>query len=387
MAATTQTDHENPGPGTGNTTSDAAKKPSAVEKLRAEHPWLDHVMHMNERYGKRGGNHYAAGITYFSVLSLFPLIMVALSLVAMVLAGNQDLLDRIIDEIKDMASGSLGDTLTDILNQAIAQRGSIFSIGLFLALWTGLGWIGNLRAGISAMWKAPLTADNFLKGKLSDLVGLVGLLVALVVAFAVTAVGSGGFTWRIIVFLNMDHITGVRVVVWFVALLIALVANWVVMFWMLAFFPRVHVPRRAAARGAVIGAVALEVFKQFATVFFNSTMSNPAGAAFGPIIGVMVLLYLLWRITLYCSAWVATTPEALAEEIPDAPGPAVIQVRATGQTEVRSGARSAPGDQGTAAGAGARQAGLVGAGVAMGVLLGGLVITVMSGVRGLFRRG
>lgn len=351
----------------------AGKKPSAVERFRGKWPWFDHVMHMNERYGEQGGNYYSAGITYFSVLSLFPLIMLAVAVAGMVLAGNEELLNDIIDDIKDSASGGLGDTLTDILNTAISQRGSIFGIGLVLTLWTGLGWIGNLRAGISAMWKADLTADNFIKGKISDLIALIGLLLSLIVAFAVTAIGSGGFTWRIIETLNMDHITGIRVVVWFIALLIALVANWVVMYWMLMFFPRTHVPRKAAVRGAVIGAIGLEFFKQFATVFFSNTMSNPAGAAFGPIIGVMVLLYLLWRITLYCSAWVSTTPEALAEEIPDAPAPAVIQVRRDAHPPAKAEAN-------------VRQAGLVGAGAAMGVLLGGIVVKTGSAVGGLFRK-
>lgn len=381
-ATTTQTDDRKTGEGDsrntvsrsgGGDSGDNGSGPSPVEKLRDRWPWFDHLMHMNERYGDQGGNHYAAGITYFSVLSLFPLLMVVFATIATVLAGNGDLLDDIIDRIRNSVSGSLGDTLTDILNQAISQRGSLFSIGIVLSLWTGLGWIGNLRAGISSVWKAPLNADNFLKGKISDLVGLVGLLLALVIAFAVTAVGSGGFTWRIIEVLNLEHVTGIRVVVWFIALLIALVANWVVMFWMLAFFPRVHVPRKAAARGAVIGAVALEIFKQFATVFFNTTMSNPAGAAFGPVIGVMVLMYLLWRITLYCSAWIATTPEALAEEVPDAPEPAVIEVRARAVRQ--QGEEDA-----------VRRAGLVGVGAVAGVLLGGTVVKVGRFLAGLSRR-
>ncbi|WP_297005969.1 YhjD/YihY/BrkB family envelope integrity protein [uncultured Corynebacterium sp.] len=365
------------GEDSGTADAVAVKEPTAVEKLRAKWPWLDHVMHMNERYGEQGGNYYSAGITYFSVLSVFPLVMLVVAVVAMVLAGNEDLLNDIIDSIKDSVSGDLGDTLTDILNTAIGQRGSIFGIGLVLTLWTGLGWIGNLRAGISAMWKAQLTADSFLKGKISDLIALIGLLVSLIVAFAVTAIGSGGFTWTIIETLNMDDIGGIRVVVWLIALLIALAANWVVMFWMLMFFPRTHVPRKAAVRGALIGAVGLEFFKQFATVFFNNTMSNPAGAAFGPVIGVMVLLYLLWRITLYCSAWVATTPEALAEMIPDAPAPAIIQIRRDANPRARAEKTT---------GQNVRKAGLVGAGAALGVLLGGIVMKTGSAVGGLFRK-
>lgn len=375
MATTQQTTDTPAGTAPAGTTGDADSggRTSPVDKLRAKYPRIDHLMHMNERYGEQGGNYYAAAITYFSVLSIFPLIMLVVASVAMILAGNQDLLDDVIDKIKDSASGDLGDTLTDILTTAIGQRGSIFGIGLVLALWTGLGWIANLRAGISSVWKAPLSADNFVKGKISDLIGLIGLLVSLIVAFAVTAVGSGGFTWRIIETLNLDNITGIRVVVWVIALLIALVANWVVMYWMLMFFPRTHVPRKAAVKGAILGAAGLEFFKQFATVFFSNATSNPAGAAFGPIIGVMVLLYLLWRITLYCSAWVATTPEALAEEIPDAPAPAVIQVRreahppARGEKEIR-------------------QAGLVGLGAATGILLGGIVVKTGSALGGMFRR-
>ena len=47
----------------------------AIQKYRDQWPWFDHLMRMQERYSKQGGNQYAAGITYFSVLSLFPLLM------------------------------------------------------------------------------------------------------------------------------------------------------------------------------------------------------------------------------------------------------------------------------------------------------------------------
>src|SRR5699024_2211396 len=75
------------------------------------------------------------------------------------------------------------------------------------------------------------------------------------------------------------------------------------------------------------------IFKQFATMFFSNALSNPAGAAFGPLIGVMVLFYFIWRITLYCSAWAATTPEPVAMMTPPVPPAAVSRVR----QEVRSG--------------------------------------------------
>ena len=62
-------------------------------------------------------------------------------------------------------------------------------------------------------------------------------------------------------------------------------------------------------------------------MFFATAITNPAGATFGPIIGVMVLFYLIWRIVLYCNAWAATTKESLAIAQLNTPAPAVIHVR------------------------------------------------------------
>lgn len=331
--------------------------PGAIDRYRDKWPWFDHVMRMNERYTEQGGNNFAAGITYFSVLSIFPLIMLGFATVAMVVAGNQELIDKITETVTDSAGGELGDTLNDIIMQAIDQRGSVFGIGLVLALWTGLGWMGNLRIGVSNMWKTPGQADNFIKGKISDLIGLIGLLLALVIAFAVTAFGGGGFTSSVLETIGLGDIPGIRILTWLVALVVALIANWIVFFWLMLYLPRTRVPRPAAARAAVIGALAFEVIKQIATIVFSNALSNPAGAAFGPVIGVMVVLYLVWRVTLYLAAWTATTPEALAAMIPEAPPAAVIRVR----QEVRPGARNIS------------TAGLVGLGTAVGATAVGLL--------------
>lgn len=332
--------------------------PGAVDRYRDKWPWFDHVMRMNERYTDQGGNHFAAGITYFSVLSIFPLIMLGFATVAMVVAGNQQLMDDILETVKDSAGGELGNTLNDIIVQAVDQRGSVFGIGLVLALWTGLGWMANLRLGVSEMWKVPGKAENFVKGKISDLIGLIGLLLAMAVAFGITAIGGGGFTRGVLESIGLGDIPGIRFLTWLVALVVALIANWIVFFWLMLYLPRTRVPRPAAARCAVIGAVAFEVIKQVATVVFSNALSNPAGAAFGPVIGVMVVLYLVWRVSLYLAAWTATTPEALAAMVPDAPPAAVIRVR----QEVRPGSRnvSTTGLVGIGAAAGAVVAGVLG---------------------------
>lgn len=312
-------------------------EPGMVDKLRLKWEWFDHVMRMNERFGTMGGNQYAAGITYFSVLSMFPILMLLFAALGFALVNNPDLLAQVQERIAKMASGEMGTTLNQILETAIEQRGAIAGIGTLTALWSGLGWMNNLRYGVSKMWKVDPTKENFFSTKLKDLIGLLGLLVSFVVAFGVTAVGASGLTATVIERVGLSHIPGISIMSVVVAIVVGLIANFFVFFWLIKYMPRVKVPMKSALHAAMIGAVAFEIFKQLANMFFSNGLSNPAGATFGPIIGVMVLLYFIWRILLYCSAWAATTEESLAQAVVEVPEPAVIRVR----NEVKEGAPKA----------------------------------------------
>ncbi|HIW96356.1 MAG TPA: YihY/virulence factor BrkB family protein [Candidatus Corynebacterium gallistercoris] len=336
--------------------------PGFLDKYREKFPWFDHIMRMQERYGEGGGNQFAAGITYFSVMTIFPLLMLVFAIAAMVLAGNQELLDKVMKQIADAADGQMGELLQTIIEQAIDQRTSVFSIGLLLALWTGLTWVAHLRMGTSAMWKVSGTADNFIFGKLKDLVGLIGIILALILAFIITAIGSSGLTQSLLDTIGLGDIPGIRYITFAVALVVALIANYLVFAWMLAYLPRTKTHRKSVFKAAIIGAIAFEILKQFATVFFSNALSSPAGAVFGPIIGLMVLMYFTWRILLYCSAWASTTFEALAQQAPDVPPAAVIRVR----QEVRTGATDAA------------KAGLLGTGTAIGVVVGGAIASLFK---------
>ena len=312
-----------------------ADDPGPVDKVRERSPFVDHIMRMLGRYGEQGGNQFSAGITYFSVLAIFPLFMLAVAGAAAVLATRPDLMQQVQDQIANSVSGDLGDTLNELLETAIAQRGAMYGIGGLTTLWSGLGWMNNLRIGISAMWdKDPNeTQGNFFTQKLSDLLGLTGLLVALIVAFGVTAAGSSGLTQKVFEWVGIESFPGMDAVLVLAGIVIGLVANFLVFWWMIVFLPRTDVPTKSGLKGAAIGAVAFEAIKQLSTVIMSSASGNPAGAVFGPVIVLMVVMYLIWRVVLYVSAWTATTEESMELAEPPVPEPAVIRVR----NEVKSG--------------------------------------------------
>lgn len=312
-----------------------ADDPGPVDKVRERSPFVDHIMRMLGRYGEQGGNQFAAGITYFSVLAIFPLFMLAFASAATVLVTRPDLMQQVQDQIANSVPGDLGETINELLETAIAQRGAMYGIGGLTTLWSGLGWMNNLRIGISAMWdKDPNeTQGNFFTQKLSDLLGLIGLLVALIIAFGVTAAGSSGLTQKVFEWVGIESFPGMDAVLVLAGIVVGLVANFLVFWWMIVFLPRTDVPTKSGLKGAAIGAVAFEAIKQLSTVIMSSASGNPAGAVFGPVIVLMVVMYLIWRVVLYVSAWTATTEESMELAEPPVPAPAVIRVR----NEVKSG--------------------------------------------------
>ncbi|WP_151641292.1 inner membrane protein YhjD [Corynebacterium sp. 11A] len=327
----------------------------ALAAFRAKHAWFDHIMRMQERYSSMGGNQYAAGITYFSVLSIFPILMLLFAALGFVLAGNPQLLNDVNERITESVDGSMSETLTEILNTAVKQRGSVAGIGALTALWSGLGWMHNLRYGVSKMWKLNPVGGNFLVNKLRDFVGLIILLLALVVAFGVTAVGASGLTVTLLERVGLSGVPGISYITYVVAVVVGVLSNYLVFFWLVKFMPRTTTPLKSCAKAALVGAIGFEILKQFGSLFFSNALSNPAGATFGPIIGVMALLYFVWRILLYSSAWAATTEESLALVDYDVPEPAVIRVR----REVRT--QSAVSSTAAIVGAGAVAGGLLAA--------------------------
>ena len=90
--------------------------------------------------------------------------------------------------------------------------------------------------------------------------------------------------------------------------------SWLLFTWMIARLPRESVSFRSSVRAGLIAAVAFEIFKLVASVYLKSVVTGPAGATFGPVLGLMVFAYITARLILFSTAWAATTPENMGED-------------------------------------------------------------------------
>ena len=69
------------------------------------------------------------------------------------------------------------------------------------------------------------------------------------------------------------------------------------------------------------------MFKLVASVYLKSVLTGPAGATFGPVLGLMVFAYVTARLILFATAWAATSADSLRVAPVPAPGPAEITPR------------------------------------------------------------
>jgi membrane protein len=117
------------------------------------------------------------------------------------------------------------------------------------------------------------------------------------------------------------------------SLVISIVISWLLFTWIISRLPRESVSFRSAIHAAVLAAVAFEIFKLVASIYLRSVTTGPAGATFGPVLGLMVFAYITSRLILFATAWAATSKENLEAAPVDPPTPAQI----TPRLEVRDG--------------------------------------------------
>ncbi|MDR3662069.1 MAG: inner membrane protein YhjD [Mycobacterium sp.] len=302
-------------------------QPGFLDRLRQRHPWFDRIMRAQDRYQNCNGDFYAAGITYFTVFALFPLLMVGFAAGGFVLASRPDLLAELEDRIRATVAGDFGHQLVALMDSAVRSRTSVGIVGLATAGWAGLGWMANLRMALTEMWEQQSEPLSWARTKLSDLLALVSAFVAIVVTIGLTALGDTGLMTTLLHWLGIGHVPGLGTLLRVASMAVSFGVAWLMFTWIIARLPRHSVSLRSSARAALIAAVGFEIFKQIASIYLRVIMHGPAGATFGPVLGLMVFAYITARLILFSTAWAATSSDTLALAPVAPPGPATIITR------------------------------------------------------------
>ena len=289
------------------------------------YPAVAHIIRATDRFNDRMGSQFGAAITYFSFLSLIPILMVSFAAVGFVLASNPDLLAELINKIVNTISDpTLATTLKNTVNTAIQQRTTVGLTGLAIALYSGISWMGNLREAIRAqsrdVWERnPQDQEKFYYRYARDFISLTGLVIALIITLSLTSI-AGAAQSAIVDALGLGGIDWLRPVMTLIALSISIAANYLLFLWIFWILPRHKPKKKALLRGTLVAAIGFEIIKFVMTMMLPRLASSPSGAAFGSVIGLMAFFYFFARLTLFCAAWIATAHYVEDETLPQGSG-------------------------------------------------------------------
>ncbi|MCU1691683.1 MAG: putative integral rane protein [Frankiales bacterium] len=279
--------------------------PSALlTRARQRRPFLDHLVRAVQRYQADTGDRLAAAVTYYWFLSLFPIVLLAVSLLGYVYGDDASA------KVQDALGGVLPPALVETLGTTLEEaKGPAGVLGILGTLYSGLGWIDALREAIRSIWHQNVTAGNIVVRKLLDVVVLVGLF-ATIGASVVTTGLVTGFTADALDLLHVDDSTPARVFTRLLGYALALVADTALFLYLFGRLSRVANPFRRLIRGALLGAVGFEVLKVLGGIYVARTTSKGEATygTFAVVVGLLLFLNLFTRFLLLTSAFVVTAP-------------------------------------------------------------------------------
>jgi membrane protein len=232
---------------------------------------------------------WAAALTYYGVLSIFPALIVLVSIVG--LAGDSAT-QSLLDNINALGPGPAQDIVTGAITQISTSPGAAgvaFALGLVAALWSASGYIGAFSRAANVIYEVP-EGRPFWKLRPLQVAMTLALLV-LVSVSAIAVVISGPLAERVG---QVFGLGGTAVTVWNIAKWPAIV---VIVMGMLALLyyvaPNVRHPGfRWITPGGVLAVVLwIAASAGFAVYVANFSSYNKT---YGSLAGVVVFLVWLW---------------------------------------------------------------------------------------------
>lgn len=286
---------------------------------RERSPAFDHMIRAYQRFGGQNGNTLAGAVTYFGFLSFFPLLAVAFAILVYVVVVYPGARTQVEHALQSTFPGLIGTGPGKInLSQTAGAGVGAGIIGLAGLIYSGTGWIDALRDALRAMWLQPVhKAPNIVVKKLADLAVLVVFGVALVASVSFSSLATSA-TRVVLRAVGLTDVPGVGVGLRILAIVVAVAFDSMVFALLYGVLPGVRTPLRTLLHGAVLGAVGFEVLKLVGTWLIGRTTNNPVYGAFAIMVGLLIWINFVSRITLLAAAWTATgipaEPEADGHE-------------------------------------------------------------------------
>jgi membrane protein len=257
---------------------------ASLDRFQQRHAVLGFPLAVRQKFADDQGGYLAASVTYYAFFSLFPLLLVLVTLLGYALEGDPDFQRRVLDS-----------ALTDfpvigpqLQTNVHSLRGSpvALAVGIGLAIWAGTGVALALENALDHIWGVPI------RRRVNPLLARVRAVRWIALLGAITLVGTALGSASAFA----TYAPAVRAV----AVIVSLGIN--IGLFLAAF--RVltsHTPSwRDVLPGALVAAVAWEVLQTAGAYIVDNQLRHASSTygVFAIVIGLLSWLYLAANVTL-----------------------------------------------------------------------------------------
>jgi membrane protein len=261
----------------------------AIDRFQRRHASAGFPFAVVRKYGDDQAGYLAALIAYYGFFSVFPLLLVFVSVLGIVLANSPQLQKEIIDSALAQFP-IVGPTIAKEVH-AITGDAVGLTIGLVTALWAGLGVVQATQNAMNQIWDVPRKdRPNFFISRLRSLL----MLFVLGTTLLASTFFSGLATAR--------SSNGVVLVTWEIGL--SLLFNLALFLLAYRVLTRLDLRWRDVLPGAIAAAVLWTALQGVGGFYVEHTIkraSNVYGTTLALVIGLLVWIYLGGQLTLLCA--------------------------------------------------------------------------------------
>ena len=255
-----------------------------LDRFQQRHPVLGFPFAVRQKFAEDQGGYLAASVTYYAFFSIFPLLLVLVTLLGYALQGDPGLQHRVLDSaLADFPV--IGPQLRDNVH---SLRGSApaLAVGIGVAVWAGTGVALAFENALDHIWGVPI------RRRANPLLARVRALVWIAAIGGITLVGT--------VLGSASAFATYGPAVRVAAVVVSLAINIVVF---LAAFRVLtsHSPTwRDVLPGALVAAVAWEVLQAAGGYIVDRQLRHASSTygVFAIVIGLLSWIYLAATVTL-----------------------------------------------------------------------------------------
>jgi membrane protein len=264
----------------------AAQLLHRADRLQQGSPFLAVAVGTYKKFGDDQAGNLAALIAYYAFASIFPLLLVFVSVLNLVVRNNAKLREQLLHSALSQYPG-IGSVL-DVKNLSTGKTGFALVIGIVLTLYGARGIANAVQNALNTVWGVPQYRRPGFGWSLLRSFGLIAVIGPGII-ITITLSGLAG---------NAGHLGGIGAAV--AAVAVALVLN-VGLFWLgFRMATSTEVRTRDLRLSAILAAIVWQILQFLGTYFISHEgKSNSAYGIFGIVLGLLAWFYLQAQLTLY----------------------------------------------------------------------------------------